>query len=118
MTKCMWDHCMRDATCVPEICVPATGGTKDHALRVIVDLTLCEDHLSLTNMDELLFKGGSTGQVLANVFVAAAKGAQGPPPDFTRAWMIRVPITSMKYKAYAKQREKFQSAQRAAGLFI
>lgn len=114
--KCQWEGCRQDAYCVPEICVPGEGHAKKHPLMVIADIKVCEDHYALINLDELLFRGGPFNQGLSAYFQASAVGAGGPEPDFKRAWMCKVPIISFKYKKYAEQRQRFEAAQRAAGV--
>ncbi len=96
--KCQEKGCHRFAEFVPRINVPAQGWSVEmhQPLSVIMSLKLCEKHIDGLKAADFLRVGEEKG--MARIFEIAAAGKQ--PPDFDRAWISKVRLTSDEWKTF------------------
>lgn len=110
MTRCGHDGCAHAAVCVPKLNVPATGyaiGQHEH-LKMILNAPCCDEHFRDFRANDLL------SDELREVFRIVARASAGDTaaaPDFDRAWISRVSLTSSEYRLFAKARAQRKSAE-------
>lgn len=101
MTKCATKECKHGAKFIPRICVPAKGWPIDshEPLSCMMGIEVCES--CFKDMKPEMFFGPALDKIPNNMRKIFEIGADGKcPPDFDRAYIERVSISSKEYAKY------------------
>lgn len=106
MKKCATKDCSHGAKYIPKICVPAKGWAIDthEPLSCLMGIEVCES--CFKDMTPDMFFGPEVSKEPNNMRRVFEIGAAGKcPPDFERAFIERVLISSKEYEKYKRLTE-------------
>lgn len=101
--KCASDDCSNAAQFAPKICAPATGYPPEerYSLSGIFGLELCKSCCEKFPAAEQ-FTNPKTADTWTTIFnmLLKAKGRGAIPPDYTRAFVVCLPLDSKEYLTF------------------
>lgn len=102
MGKCMRTGCLKDATVVPLLKVPAVGWPMAFhtPLTMFISLECCEEHFHDVNVLEVM-----TDEI-REAMVKAIRAFRKTDPDFNRAELHPLPLDDPQYKEFRRQQSK------------
>lgn len=103
--NCARNGCKREATHYPKVCVPATGFPIEghQPLDCVVSLPCCIAHARKFDVNVFLNTPHPSNPALNFKSVFQVMAAGRTPPDFARAWVEPIPLTSELAQNLMKQ---------------